>query len=109
MAVSSKSQCFSAIIHLKEKDFRERNSGNIGAEKEISCCKFLSVLEGWLQRTAERFAEGFFRRLRKTVWSSESYMNFPVMLAGAAAICSGVPVATIQPPSVPPPGPISII
>ena len=59
MAVSSKSQCFSAIIHLKEKDFRERNSGNIGAEKEISCCKFLSVLEGWHQRTAERLPRDF--------------------------------------------------
>jgi hypothetical protein len=50
---------FSAIIHLKEKDFRERNSGNIGAEKEISCCKFLSVLEGWHQRTAERLPRDF--------------------------------------------------
>ena len=59
MADSSKSLCFSAIIHLKEKDFRERNSGYIGAEKEISCCKFLSVLEGWHQRTAERLLRDF--------------------------------------------------
>ena len=37
------------------------------------------------------------------------FKNLPVMLAGAAAICSGVPAATICPPSVPPPGPMSMM
>ncbi len=33
---------------------------------------------------------------------------FPVMLAGSAATCSGVPQATMRPPLSPPPGPRSI-
>ena len=34
--------------------------------------------------------------------------NRPVTLRGSRAICSGVPTATMRPPSSPPPGPMSI-
>ena len=35
--------------------------------------------------------------------------NLPVRLSGLARICSGVPAATMRPPSVPPPGPMSMM
>ena len=38
-----------------------------------------------------------------------SYINLPVTLSGQAFICSGVPAATILPPSSPPPGPMSMM
>ena len=37
------------------------------------------------------------------------HRNRPVRLSGQALISSGVPAATMRPPSVPPPGPISMI
>ena len=40
---------------------------------------------------------------------NDFYRNLPVTLSGVFFISSGFPVATIRPPSVPPPGPISMM
>ena len=45
------------------------------------------------------------------MWVAHGYSHLryrPVMLFASAAICSGVPAATMRPPLSPPPGPMSI-
>ena len=46
---------------------------------------------------------------KKGEYHLTSYINRPVALSFDVRIWSGVPVATIRPPSEPPPGPMSMI
>lgn len=45
----------------------------------------------------------------RSLCQRRSQINFPVLLSEESFTSSGVPAATILPPSAPPPGPISTI